>query len=299
MTASVERVTWRGLQERAEADLGASHEARWIVETVSGYDTAELAGAVDEPAPERAVLRFDEMLERRRAGEPLQYVLGRWGFRGLDLFVDARVLIPRPETEVVAEVALAEAEHLGARRAPAGRSGLPTTFTAVDLGTGSGALALALAVELPDASVIATDLSAGALAVARANLAGVGGAGTRVLLREGVWFGALPGEIRGRIDLIVSNPPYVADAELDALPTEVREFEPRRALVAGPTGLECIEQLITAAPGWLTTPGTFVCELAPHQAPAAASLAVAAGFAEVNVHHDLAGRERVLVARQR
>src|SRR5438105_5970876 len=141
------------------------------------------------------------MVARRAAGEPLQYVLGRWAFRTLDLMVDRRVLIPRPETEQVVEVALAEARRLHAR-------------IAADLGTGSGAIALSLAAELPGVDVWATDVSADALAVARANLAGIGTfAAARVRIQEGDWFGALPPELRGRLDIVVSNPPYIGDDE--------------------------------------------------------------------------------------
>lgn len=224
-------------------------------------------------------------MERRLAGEPLQYVLGVWGFRRLDLVVDRRVLIPRPETEVVVEVAL---EELARQEA-----GEPL---AVDLGTGSGAIALSLALEVPRARVWGTDRSPEALAVARANLAGMGSrVAPRVRLVEGDWYDALPGELRGRVDLIVSNPPYVA--AVDPLPAEVAEWEPAGALVAGPTGLEDVTRIVAAARSWLRRPGAVVVEIAPHQAEAAAGLAADAGFDEVQVRPDLAGRLRVLVAR--
>jgi release factor glutamine methyltransferase len=224
------------------------------------------------------------MLERRLAGEPLQYALERWGFRSLDLYVDRRVLIPRPETEALAEMALDECRRLSGR-------------VAVDLGTGSGALALALAVERPGLEVWGTDVSNDALAVARANLAGVGRAATRVRLAEGRWFEALPDELAGRIDVIVSNPPYVADDEIVDLPDEVRDWEPHVALFSGPTGLEDIEHLLAEAPRWLARPGSLLVELAPHQARTARQLAAAAGFATATVWPDLTGRDRILLAR--
>jgi release factor glutamine methyltransferase len=226
------------------------------------------------------------MVERRESGEPLQYAVGRWGFRHLDLLVDHRVLIPRPETETVVGVALDELKSLGP--AP----------TVVDLGTGSGAIALSVAREVPDAHVWATDVSADALAVARANLAGLGGrAAPRVRLVEGSWFRALPPLLRGHVHVIVSNPPYVSEAEVADLPPEVARWEPMSALIAGPTGLEQIEQIVAEAPAWLTRPGALVVEIAPHQVDAAEALARDAGFVDVDVRPDLVGRPRALVGR--
>jgi len=271
-----------------------------MVERVSGYDGVELVVGEHEEATTAALTRLDAMVERRIAGEPLQYVINRWQFLGLDLFVDERVLIPRPETEVVATVALDELGRLGSRR---GRSdpwgGSATTEVVVDLGTGSGALALALASDLPDAEVWAVDASAGALAVARANVAGVGGgAATRVRVVGGSWFEALPGELHGRVRAIVTNPPYVSEPEVASLPPVVADWEPRDALVSGPSGMEAIAEIVAGAPAWLDPRGSvLVCELAPHQAEEAAALAGAAGFADVEVRPDLTGRDRVLVAR--
>ena len=178
-------ISWRELldQVTARLDDNAAQEARWILERATDWTAAELQVALDEPATVRAATHVHQMAERRAAGEPLQYVLGRWGFRSLDLYVDRRVLIPRPETEVLAELALAEVDRLGAR-------------LAVDLGTGSGAIALALAVERPKLDVWGTDASADALSVARANCAGLGRAAVRVRLEEGDWFTALPSELR-------------------------------------------------------------------------------------------------------
>jgi len=280
-------VTWRELLAGVTADLddNAAQEARWILERATGWTAAELQVALDEPATVRAATHVHQMAERRAAGEPLQYVLGRWGFRSLDLYVDRRVLIPRPETEVLAELALAEVDRLGAR-------------LAVDLGTGSGAIALALAVERPKLDVWGTDASPDALAVARANCAGLGRAASRVRLEEGDWFTALPSDLRGRIDLIVSNPPYVAHHEVPDLPGEVRDWEPELALVAdGPTGLADVDRILREAPGWLTRPGSLLVEMAPHQTDEARDLARAAGFPSVSVWPDLTGRDRILQAR--
>jgi release factor glutamine methyltransferase len=266
-----------------------------MVERVSGYDGGELVAAEAEPATARAQDHLDAMVARRAGGEPLQYVLGVWSFRGLELLVDRRVLIPRPETEITAEVAIDEAVRLGARRGAADPWKLPeqTAYAVADLGTGSGALALALAAELPDAEVWATDASDSALAVARANLAGAGLPATRITLAAGDWFDALPHSIDFRV--IVTNPPYVAESA--QLPPDVADYEPRSAIVSGPTGLEAIERLVAGAPQRLAADGVFVCEIAPHQGDAAQGLARAAGFGEVFVRRDLTDRDRVLVAR--
>jgi release factor glutamine methyltransferase len=298
--------TWRDLRLDAVARLTAGaladpeREARWMVEEVSGRSAAELVAGERAEAPLAAATRLVTMVNRRLGGEPLQYVLGAWSFRGIDLFVDRRVLIPRPETEVVAEIATAEVARLGARRgARSPWSGTATTYAVVDLGTGSGALALALAYELPDAEVWATDRSADALAVARANLAGAGSAATRVRLAEGDWYAALPAELRGRVRLVVSNPPYVAAHEVDDLPPEVAGHEPRDALVSGATGLEAIGRVVEDAPAWLEPGGVLVVELDPRRADAARALALDVGFADAHVAPDLSGRDRVLVAHAR
>jgi release factor glutamine methyltransferase len=285
MTAPAGTVAWRRLLAEATDRVGLV-DARRIVQAASGRDGVDWVLGLDEPATNRGVAAVDAMVARREAGEPLQYVLGRWGFRSLDLLVDRRVLIPRPETEVVAEIAVEELQRLGggARR-----------VVAADLGTGSGALALSLAAEVVTAEVWGTDRSEEALAVARANLAGVGRPGARVRLAAGDWFAALPHDLQGGLDLVVSNPPYVADGE--PLPPEVADWEPRSALVAGPRGDEAALAILAEAPSWLTRPGTLVLELAPAQAEGLAAAATAAGAAEVRVRPDLTGRERVLIAR--
>jgi release factor glutamine methyltransferase len=296
--------TWlaaRGEIARELAAAGivtAEAESRFIVEEVSGYAAADWAGVADAAPSERARARLRTLVDRRIAGEPLQYVLGSWSFRGIDLMVDPRVLIPRPETEQVVEVALEEAARRGLRRARRRHLSLvdaePTAFVA-DLGTGSGAIALALDAELPDVAVWATDVSPDALDVARANLAGC--AATRVRLAQGSWFDALPDTLRGRLELIVSNPPYVAEYEVDALPAEVSAYEPRRALVSGPSGDEALEHLLAHAREWLVEAGVLVCELAPRQADPMIATALRLGYADAFVRADLAGRLRVLVAR--
>jgi release factor glutamine methyltransferase len=271
-------------------------EARWLTEAASGYEGIEWLSISERVPHVNAQAHLDAMVERRVQGEPLQYALGAWAFRELDLLVDHRVLIPRPETEWVVEAALEEAVRFGLRRGGRGAVFDASTRAAVaDLGTGSGAIALALAAELPDVLVWASDVSGDALEVARANVAGCGQ--TRVRLCEGSWFDALPEALQGELALVVANPPYIAEAELESLPSEVAAYEPRAALVSGPTGLEAIEALVGAAPCWLAAGASLVVEIAPHQSDTAIAFAEAAGFDEVLVRDDLVGRPRVLVAR--
>ena len=297
-------MTWGELRRDAEAQLRAigvsdpAAEAQWMIEAVSGMDTTEQLIAATMPVTHRPTAGLDALLARRAAGEPVQYVLGEWSFCGLDLLVDRRVLIPRPETEIVAEIAIREVERLGERvGTPDPWSGGLTHYAVADLGTGSGALALALAAALPDAEVWATDASEDALAVARANVAAAGTIATRLRVGAGSWFDALPPAVRGRLLLVVSNPPYIADHEV--LPESVLDWEPAGALFSGPTGLEAIEHLIATAPEWLDPAGTLVLELAPHQAERAVTRAREAGFVDVSVRPDLAGHQRALIARRR
>jgi release factor glutamine methyltransferase len=307
-------MTWRELRAIARQDLTgagigpAETEVRFILEHVSGYGAGEWLAIADVAAPARGERELREMVRRRIGGEPLQYVLGAWGFRGLDLFVDRRVLIPRPETEYVVEVALEEAVRAGLQRSrrrvalvePTPHLPTPHLPTpplpVADIGTGSGAIALAIAAELPQVEVWATDVSADALAVARANVSGC--AATRLRIADpGEWFDPLPAQLRGSLRLVVSNPPYVAERELAGLPEEVAAHEPRLALVSGPSGTEAIETLLRRAPDWLAPGASFVCEIAPHQADAMSEHARALGYREVVVRDDLTGRPRVLVAR--
>jgi release factor glutamine methyltransferase len=267
-----------------------------MVEAVVGSAGADGRRPVSDP--DRA--RLDRLAERRRAGEPLQYILGEWAFRTLDLIVDTRALVPRPETEQVVEVALGELRRV------AGGTADPVV---VDLGTGSGAIALSVAVEAgpsrPGLRVVATDVDRDALDLAAANRDRVAARHPRVAgaveFRAGSWYEALPDELRGRVHVIVSNPPYVAEGEWGGLPEDVRR-EPRIALVAPPSsdgtpGGSAVESVLTGAPAWLARPGAVVVEIAPHQAGPCAAMARRAGFETVAVVADLAGRDRALVGR--
>jgi release factor glutamine methyltransferase len=282
-------VSWRELEREAAAVVGAQ-EARWIVERVSGYSATERITHGAELVSGRSVGYFDQLLTRRRGGEPIQYVLGRWAFRSLDLFVDRRVLIPRPETETVAAVAI---DHLRAYQLPPGGQRI-----AVDLGTGSGAIALSLASEVADAVVYATDASADALAVARANTAGIGGrVAPRVNISHGSWFAALPPELQGLVAVVVANPPYVAFDEL--VDDVVREWEPYSALFAEDQGRSHIAEIVGTAAAWLAAGGTLVVEMSPPQTPWAIDLANRSGLRDAHTVNDLTGRPRMIVARKR
>lgn len=282
-----ETTTWAQLHSQAVDALTsaglegevARREARWIVERAAG-DPFRVAA--DRPVSVRSHHHWRLMVERRSAGEPLQYVLERWPFRALELYVDRRVLIPRPETEVVVGAALDEHARVGG--------------PVVDLGTGSGAIALSVASERPGTEVWGVDASDAALAVARANCTGLGRRAATVRLVVGSWFSPLPETLRGEVGVIVSNPPYVADDE--PLPAAVDDWEPAGALRAGTDGLDDIRVIVAQAPGWLAPGGALVVEHAPDQAAAVRALAVDAGFDHVRTGTDLTGRDRFLVARR-
>ncbi len=296
VVSTVDAVRWRSLFDEARQRLAGTDgvdspdvDARRIVEAAAGAAPAEFESVLDEPATQRAAAWFHSMLQRRGAGEPLQYVVGSWSFRTLDLMVDRRVLIPRPETEVVAGFATDEVASRSAAQ------GGDREVIVADLGTGSGAIALSVAAECPAARVYATDVSADALAVASANLAGLGRAAARVTLHEGDWFEALPGALKGSIDVVVSNPPYIGAGE--ELPPVVADWEPAVALWSGPTGREAAEQVVDGASRWLRPGGALIMEAASHRAQESATLVSGAGFEDVRVERDLAGLERVVMGR--
>jgi release factor glutamine methyltransferase len=286
------------LERSVGHEVGSTQEGRWIVHEawlrVTGGPPADRRAV----PPQEVVGQARAMARRRRDGEPLQYVFGHWPFRQLDLEVDRRVLIPRPETEGLVDLVR---EGLGRRE----------QAVAADLGTGSGALALALADELRSelAEVVAVDVDPSALAVARSNYRRLvaqrrrqGALSPRpVRFREGWWWSAVPARLKGRLAAVVANPPYVAEAEWHGLDPSVRCFEPRRALLAGSgpegtPGLADVATIVAGSRAFLGRPGVAVVELAPAQAQAAADLARRAGFDHVEVRADLAGRQRALVA---
>ena len=252
-------------------------DAELLIGHALGLPRLDLYTNFDRPLDERELAACRALLERRGRREPVAYILGRWGFHGLDLSVDGRVLVPRPETEVLVERCLALLDGLQAPRF-------------ADVGTGSGAIALAVKAARPDASVTATDVSADALAVARANAAALG------LEVELVGADLLAG-VEGRFAVVASNPPYIGEGEMAALEPEVAEYEPRLATVAGPAGTEVLERLVAAAPGALEPGGSLVVECGAGQAAAVRGLMAAAGAAETSAEPDLAGIDRVVAGR--
>lgn len=288
-------MTLAELRAEVASQLGSGQEAAWVLEDVLGL--APGAGPVGGQVDPALRQRVGDHVARRRAGEPLQYVLGHWSFRRLELAVDRRALIPRPETEQLVEVAL---EQLAATPAPAGRPAV-----VVDLGTGTGAIALSVADEgprlVPALEVWAVDDDPVALDLACENLEALRPPGAQVHLRLGSWWEGLPSDLVGRVDLVVSNPPYVAQMEWPELDPQVRDHEPHHALVAGDgpegtPGLAAVAAVLAEATAWLARPGAVVVELAPSQAGAARSLALAAGFDTAEIHSDLSGRSRFVVA---
>lgn len=273
------------LLEQSKHSDNPKREAKWILEEVTGSSGATFLDAMDELATVRGVAKLDGLVARRTSGEPIQYVLGHWAFRTLDLMVDRRVLIPRPETEVVAGLAMKELDRLR----PNGGG------TVVDLGTGSGAIGLSIAVERQVSRVLLTDASEEALAVARANLAGLGLAGRSVEIAHGSWFEAVPERFVGECDVIISNPPYVCLG--DRLPASVADWEPEAALLSGADGFDDLRLIVAGASRWLRPGGALVLEMGTGQTSTVAALAEAEGF-DATIHHDYAGHDRTVVARR-
>jgi release factor glutamine methyltransferase len=272
LESAVDALAAAGVEEpRLDAEL--------LLAEATGRGRAALVADPGAEVSPTAGRRFGEMVRRRLRREPVAYILGRKGFRRLELAVDPRVLVPRPETELLVELAL---ELRPAR--------------VLDVGTGSGAIALAVADELPDAEVTATDTSPAALEVARGNAERLG-------LSERVRFleGTLPDE-DGGWDLILANLPYVAERDWPSLQPEVAKYEPREALLAGSDGLDAYRALIPESAGLLhryagQRAGALAVEVGEGQAPAVAELMRAAGLEGIEVRRDLAGIERVVVGR--
>lgn len=243
-------------------------DAELLLSSVLGVDRARLIIDRDEPVDGPAGERFRELVVRRAAHEPIAYILGRRAFRRLELAVDPRVLIPRPETELLVEVGLS----------------LAAGASVIDVGTGSGAVALALKDERADLRVVGVDVSPGAIQVARANASRLG-------LDVRFFLGDLLSNV-GCADAVLANLPYVEDHA--DLPPDVVRFEPPGALFGGPDGLDLVRRLVAQASSEL-----LALEIAPGQAAEVAGLLGGAGYASVEILRDLAGRERVVVGSER
>jgi len=284
-----ESITWGELLRASAAELGSEQEARWLCEHASGLDRGEFDAARDDVVSERCGVALRAMVARRLTGEPLQYVMRRWAFRHLDVLVDNRVLIPRPETEIVAQVALDLAIKMQ-------RS--VSKLRIADLGTGSGVIGLSFASELPRGSteVWLTDLSTDALAVARANLAGLGLIDGDVRIAQGSWFRALPSELKNSFNLIVSNPPYIAVYD-PSVESSVLEHEPHMALFAGSDGLDAYREIIAQAGEWLVPDGWLVLEIGHQQGHVVRELLTKNSFKQIEIRQDFTGRDRIALAK--
>ncbi len=256
---------------RSTPDL-PDHEVRRLLSTATGRSFTDLVIGVDLTSDD--VGSFHELVERRRSGEPLQYIEGTAQFGPIDVAVDPRVLVPRPETEQLYEIACDAVED-------------PKVI--VDLCTGSGNLALALKHAFPAATIYATDLSSEAVDLARENAES---ADLDMTVLLGDLFEPLPDHLRASVDLIVSNPPYLAAAELADLPIDVRDHEPTMALVAGPVGDEVLTRIAEAASEWLRPGGVIACEISEFH-----GTAIVRHFAHLGgaIRRDLSGKERFVI----
>jgi release factor glutamine methyltransferase len=254
-------------------------DVAYLLRAAMGRDAAYVLAHGEEVLTDEVAPRFRAMIARRQAGEPVQYIVGTQEFWGLELQVTPAVLIPRPETEHIVEAVLARVSR-------------DADLRIADVGTGSGAIAIALAKDLPSARIVATDISAAALRVAKKN-AEQHRVGNRI---EFVECDLLPVQLQNYFDVIASNPPYVAEADRETLAREVRDFEPAQALFAGADGREVYRRLIPVAKAALKPGGWLVMEMGAGQADTLRR--VLAGWNGVEIKRDLAGIERVISARR-
>jgi release factor glutamine methyltransferase len=261
-----DRLVATGQGARLDAELLLAEFARCARSTVIAFPERSVTGDV--------AVRYLAAIERRALGVPLAQITGRREFHSLELLVNEHTLVPRPETELLVEQALASLAQAGGR-------------SVLDLGTGCGAIAIAIRHASPAAEVTAVDVSRAALEVARANARRLG---AQIRFVESDWFSALPGE---RFDLIVANPPYVAS--VDPLLAGPLRYEPRIALAAGPDGLDAIRDILRAAPAHMRAGARLLIEHGSTQRNAVARLAAQTGFALLASHRDLVGRDRVVV----
>lgn len=269
---SVQEALSRGVRDLAAHSDTPALDAEVLLSTVLGVERSALIVRGTERIADAALRMYRDLIEQRKSGIPVAYLTGRREFWSLPLKVTPAVLVPRHETEILVETALAHLPKSQER-------------TVLDLGTGSGAVALAIAAERPRARVVAVDVSPGALGVARDNARAL--ALPNVTFRLGSWFDATPGE---RFDVIVANPPYVADGD-PALCSLAAE--PALALVAGPEGLDAIETIVAQAPAHLTRGGWLLLEHGSTQHREVAGLLERRGFRDVECHHDYSGLPRV------
>ena len=255
-------------------------DARWLMRHALGWSAVDLVLSGDLVLSDEQVRAVQRLADRRAAREPLQLVLGETQFRGHALAMRRGVFIPRPETELLVDLAL---------------GALPSGGIVVEPCTGSGAVACAIAAERPDARVFSTDIDAAATELAAGNAARLG---VHVDVRRGWLLDPVPDELHGQVDVLVANPPYLAEGDVRALEPEVADWDPPAALVAGPTGHEASDLLWAAAGEWLRPGGWIGLELDEQRVEDAARRAAAAGLAAVTTHRDLADRPRFVSARR-
>ena len=288
MTENTDTVSWRDMLATTVQQLGNAQEARWLCEHASGMDSAEFSTEQDQLVTVACAKSLHSMVRDRLSGVPLQYVMKRWAFRYLDVMVDERVLIPRPETEQVVQIALDIARKIEGNGA----------LRVVDLGTGSGVIGLSMAFELgaEAAHVWLTDASVDALDVARANMIGIGRAATNVRTAHGSWWNALPQDIAGQIDIAICNPPYIAQDSSEVAP-DVQMYEPHSALYAHDNGLADLRTVIEGAATWLKQSGWLVLEIGYQQGTDVLAMMTAGGLIDAEIKKDLSGRDRIAVGR--
>ena len=286
MTENTDTVSWREMLATTVQQLGNAQEARWLCEHASGMDTAEFSAEQDQLVTVACAKSLHSMVRDRLSGMPLQYVMKRWAFRHLDVMVDERVLIPRPETEQVVQIALDLARKIEGNGA----------LRVVDLGTGSGVIGLSMAFELgaEAAHVWLTDASVDALDVARANMIGIGRAAANVRIAHGSWWNALPQDIAGQIDIAICNPPYIAQDSSEVAP-DVHMYEPHSALYAHDNGLADLRTVIEGASTWLKQSGWLVLEIGYQQGAEVLAMMTASGLVGAEIKQDLSGRDRIAV----
>jgi release factor glutamine methyltransferase len=289
-----------------DASIGIRRRLRSAVEILraAGVENpqldAELLLAAAAVAPRERVLaalidfddalgvRFDALIRLRAARMPLAYIVGRREFYAIDLEVAPEVLIPRPETEALVSAALAELEERPYARV-------------LDMGTGSGAIAIAIAANAPDSRIVGTDFSDDALEIAAKNAMRLGFGARIEFIPADCWDAAANGEARdlGRFDLVVSNPPYIRNADIDRLAAEIRRYEPRIALAGGDDGLDFYQRIAAGLERHLAPAGALIVEIGQGQATAVSAILGAAGLGEIATINDLAGVTRLVSARRR
>ncbi len=270
-------LTWAAQDFRQRGISSPRLEAELLLGHVLGCDRVRLLIDSDRPLSPDELGQYRALIQRRRRNEPLAYIVGEREFFGLPIRVDSRVLIPRPDTEVLVETALRRTSHIDLHG------------TALDVCTGSGCVALAFASRRPTWQLQASDLSQAAVEVARDNALRLG-------LPLAVRCGDLFDGLTERFDLITANPPYITTEELPSLPPDVRDYEPHLALLGGADGLDHYRRLAHEAPAYLASNGVLAAEVGYGQAPTVARMLADAGFRDVQLDRDYAGIERVVSA---